>query len=99
VWSSVRRSDLGGRMRIDPEFYQPHLLQYEQELATSGLTIVPLGEVVEHGYRVVYENTEVVEAPEDFRDYVRFLQAAQVTRSFPAISSHSLGWVSRKDWV
>jgi type I restriction enzyme S subunit len=85
-------------MRIDPEFYQPHLLTYERELAQSGLSVVPLGSLAIHGYRVIYENTEIIEEPEDVTRYVRFLQAAQLESGFPSISHAALGWVSRSDW-
>lgn len=98
AWSSVRLSNLGGRMRIDPEYYQPHLLRFERELARSKLEIVPLSDIAARGYRVVYENTEIVDEPEDERRYVRFLQAAQISATFPTISADSIGWVSCSDW-
>jgi hypothetical protein len=91
-------SKLGGRMRIDPEFYQPHLLTYERELAHSGLTVAPLGSLALHGYRVIYENTEIIDDPTDTAECVRFLQAAQLESGFPSISDTAVGWVSRRDW-
>jgi hypothetical protein len=89
---------LGGRMRIDPEFYQPEVLRFERDLAQSGLKILPLGKIAAHGYRVIYENTEIVDEPDDPGRYVRFLQAAQVSANFPTISTEAIGWVSRNDW-
>ena len=49
AWSSVRLSNLGGRKRIDPEYYQPHLLRFERELARSKLEIVSLSDIAAHG--------------------------------------------------
>jgi hypothetical protein len=98
VTSIVRRSALGGAGRIDAEYYQPHLLRYEREVRRCGLQVLPLGDTVIGGYRVVYENTEICDEPPDSTGYVRFLQAADVSSVFPTVSADSMGWVTRDDW-
>ena len=100
VWSAVRLSQMGRGMRLDPEFYQPYLLTYETLLRNAPYPVRPLGELVRDGYRVVYENTEILEidGSESHTDAVRFLQADDIHRSFPVINTTGMGWVSRKDW-
>lgn len=100
VWSEVPLSRMGRGMRLDPEFYQPYLLAYETLLRKAPYPVRPLGELVRNGYRVVYENTEILE-PDGANqpvDAVRFLQATDIHRSFPAINEKEMGWVSRRDW-
>jgi type I restriction enzyme S subunit len=100
VWSAVKLSALGRRMRLDPEFYQPYLLTYERLLGKAPFPVLPLGNLVRDGYRVVYENTEILETdePEKLINAVQFLQADDINASFPAINTMGMGWVSRKDW-
>lgn len=100
VWSAVRMSALGRGMRLDPEFYQPYLLTYDRQLTKAPFPIRPLGELVQDGYRVVYENTELLEADgtNPPANAVRFLQADDIHSSFPAINAAGMGWVSREDW-
>jgi hypothetical protein len=100
VWSAVRLSQMGRGTRLDPEFYQPYLLTYESQLRNAPHPVRPLGDLVTNGYRVVYENTEILDLAESESKTgaVRFLQADDIHRSFPAIDSANMGWVSRKDW-
>lgn len=100
VWSSVKLSRLGRGLRLDSEYYQPYLLRYEQALARTLIHVKPLGELVRDGYRVVYENTELVEMESDEppSNCVRFLQAADLNAGFPSIGMEGMGWVSRADW-
>ena len=49
-------------------------------------------------YRVVYENTKILDEDFDPEYHVKFLQAANVLSGFPAIEQSSMGWVSRNDW-
>jgi type I restriction enzyme S subunit len=97
-WSEVRVRDLGPLERIDAEYYDPAWLEMETALSQSGFELVPLGQLILDGYRVVYENTEILPAPEDDDDYVRFLQSNDISRRLPVINSESIGRVSRADW-
>jgi len=99
VWSTVRLSRLGRGMRLDPEFYQPYLLTFEALVSNAPYPVQPLGDLVRDGYRVVYENTEILDSAAALpADAVRFLQADDIHRSFPVINEAEMGWVSRKDW-
>ena len=60
--------------------------------------VEPLGALATHGYRVVYENTEIVDVPEDPANYVRFLQGSDVLGGVPIVEEEAMGWVSRADW-
>src|SRR4051812_38925528 len=97
-WSEVGVRELGGFDRLDPEYYDPELLRLEEKLETTGWRVAPLGEIVRSGARVVYENTEILEAPTDRTAAVRFLQAAAVSSVLPTIELSALGWVRREDW-
>jgi len=98
VWSEVTLGELAGARRLDAEYYDPKLLRYEQEVKSSGFTVKPLGDVVRNGYRVVYENTTILDRAEASADAVRFLQAADVSSVLPVINDHGIGWVHRGDW-
>lgn len=100
VWSEVKLSRLGRGMRLDPEFYQPYLLSYEGLLSGAPYPVRPLGQLVKNGYRVVYENTEILEhdPANPPQKAVRFLQANDIHKSFPAINEAGMGWVSQRDW-
>lgn len=97
-WSEVHLSELGPLDRIDAEYYDPAWLDMESEIAQSGFESVSLGQLILDGYRVVYENTEILPTPEDNAGYVRFLQASDISRRLPVINSEGIGWVSRADW-
>lgn len=98
VWSEVYLSELDGARRLDAEYYDPTLLRYEQEVEESGFEVVPLGDVVTDGYRVVYENTEILDRDNAPSDAVRFLQAADVSSQLPIVNDSGIGWVDRRDW-
>lgn len=98
VWSEVMLSDLAGARRLDAEYYDPQLLRYESEVHASPFTVKPLGQLVKHGYRVVYESTTILDREDAPADAVRFLQAANVSGRLPVIHDHGIGWVHRADW-
>ena len=99
VWSEVMLSDLASAQRIDAEYYDPQLIRYESEVHASPFRVKPLGQLVKHGYRVVYENTTILDRDEAPPDAVRFLQAANVSGHLPVIHDDGMGWVHRSDWV
>ncbi|MEH2363903.1 hypothetical protein [Nostoc sp.] len=98
VWSIVNFAQLKSDTRIDAEYYQPYFLQFESLLTATGFPVVNLGYLVKEGYRVVYENTKILDEEFDPKYHVKFLQAADILNSFPAIEQSSIGWVNRSDW-
>ena len=98
VWSIVNYSELKSDLRLDAEYYQPLFLQFESLLEQTGFPIVNIGSLVKEGYRVVYENTKILDEDFDPAYHVKFLQAANVLSGFPAIDESSMGWVARNDW-
>ena len=98
VWSIVNFSDLKADIRLDAEYYQPLFLKFESLLTKTGFPIVNIGSLVREGYRVVYENTKILDEDFDPKYHVKFLQAANISSGFPVIEQSSMGWVSRDDW-
>jgi hypothetical protein len=80
-------------LRLDPEFYQPYLLEYDKLVGGAPYPVRPLGDLVHNGYRVVYENTEILEAEEvgEPENAVRFLQANDIHSSLPVIDGAGMG--------
>ena len=98
VWSIVNFLALKSDTRLDAEYYQPLFLQFESLLKETEFPIVNIGSLVKEGYRVVYENTRILDEDFDSEYHVKFLQAANVLSGFPTIEQSSMGWVSRNDW-
>ena len=98
VWSIVNFLALKSDIRLDAEYYQPLFLQFESLLKETEFPIVNIGSLVKEGYRVVYENTRILDEDFDSEYHVKFLQAANVLSGFPTIEQSSMGWVSRNDW-
>lgn len=84
--------------RIDGEYYQPHLLRYEDAINRTGWTITTIGHLVKDGYRVVYTNTKILTDDFHSQKHVKFLQAADILEAYPTINQSSIGWVSIDDW-
>lgn len=95
--STASISKVQKEKRIDPEFYQPKYLKYDEVFRNIGAPIVELGDVIKDGYRVVYENTNILDEEFDNDEHVKFLQASDILDDFPAIEKESIGWVTRKD--
>src|SRR5205814_1279603 len=72
--------------RFDPEYFQPHFLEAEALLSRLQSEVVPLGDLVVDGYRVVYENTEILSESFDPKRHVKYLQAANISSGFPIIN-------------
>jgi type I restriction enzyme, S subunit len=98
VWSIVNFSELKSDTRLDAEYYQPLFLKFESLLSRTGFPIVNLGSLVIEGYRVVYENTNILEEEFNPECHVKFLQATNILNGFPVIEKSSMGWVNRSDW-
>jgi restriction endonuclease S subunit len=98
VWSEVELSIIKETWRLDAEYYQPHLLKAEKSFEILGWPVLPLGNFIQQGYRVVYENTEILLEDFDPDRHVYFLQASDLLTSFPTINQASMGWVDKKDW-
>lgn len=83
--------------RIDAEYYKPESLQASELVKRN--TYLPLGKLVADGYRVVYENTKILNKDQvDEKKDVRFLQATNVSNDGLWIEPSEIGFVSRKDW-
>lgn len=96
-WSIVNLHETAD-LRLDAEYYRPHLLLAEHTLEEKGWHTAPLGNLIKSGYRVVYENTEILDEKYDPQKHVYFLQAADILNAYPAINQDSMGWVSIEDW-
>lgn len=98
VWSEVDFRVAARTSRLDPEYFQPHFLEAEALLARLKTPIVRLGNLVTEGYRVVYENTEIILEPFEPEKHVKYLQATNISSDFPVIRDEEMGWVNRADW-
>ncbi len=79
--------------RIDSEYFKKEYLNFFKNIPN----IEPLGNFVEDGYRVVYENTEIVESTigKDM-GFPYFLQATDLETPF--IKTDNLFYVAEEDW-
>ena len=98
VWSQTNLSNVRDSFgRIDAEFYRPKSLE-----AFSRVTAVNherLGRLVIDGYRVVYENTKIIDPSEVSDTAARFLQATNVAKNGLTIELDSIGYVNERDWL
>lgn len=80
--------------RIDSDYFKKELLT----VLTGNLMLEPLGGFVKDGYRVVYENTKVVE-PEIAKEknLPIFLQATDIQTPF--INRELFSYVDESDWI
>ena len=80
--------------RIESEYFKKEYLN----ILKNHENLVPLSEFVEKGYRVVYENTEIVsEAIGKENDFPIFLQATDLQTPF--IKTDNLFYVNESDWL
>jgi len=94
--SIVQLSDVKNQLnsRIDAEYWHPDLVRLSNKIR---LASVKLGDLIEDGYRVVYENTEILTKREVADDFPQFLQAADIES--PIINIEKSGYVSSADWL
>lgn len=94
--SVLRKSEAlidNATLRVDPEYFIKDAVRAYHLL--SGQT--RFGKMIESGYRVVYENTKVVEREEGIEaDLPFFLQSADITTPF--INDGTLSCVPEGDW-
>lgn len=94
-YSIVKKSDVFNHrdIRIDPEFYKPFFIHFFKNVKNWE----PLGNYIDVGYRVVYENTQILDLSSDKESqYTRFLQASDIET--PYINVNRIGFVSNEDW-
>jgi len=79
--------------RLDSEYYKKALIKFYKNIENFD----KLETFVESGYRVVYENTKIIDVPKDKEHlYTRFLQASDVYT--PEITLDNVGFVTNADW-
>ena len=80
--------------RIDPEFWSPDVLYAKHSIQGS-----PLGSYVEDGYRVVYENTKIIDKQIQQKDNLLpfFIQASDIEDCY--INMDTVNCVSEEDWI
>ena len=79
--------------RIDSDYFKKEYLNFFKNIPN----IEPLGNFVEDGYRVVYENTEIVESTiGKGMGFPYFLQATDLETPF--IKTDNLFYVAEEDW-
>lgn len=83
--------------RIDAEFYKPISLYTDKLIKQQNYK--PLSSLVEDGYRVVYENTKILNKNiVDIQTDARFLQAANISNDGLWIEVDNIGFVNKRDW-
>lgn len=79
--------------RIDSEYFKKQFLKFFQDVPN----LRPLGSLAKDGYRVVYENTKIVEKAEALEnDFPIFLQATDLETPF--IKTSNLFYVDNEQW-
>jgi len=99
IVSIIKASTLSDYLgRIDAEFYKPASLTADAKIKAGNYRY--LGRLVKDGYRVVYENTKILQPTQvnEERD-CRFLQATNISEDGLWIDVPNIGWVSERDWV
>lgn len=91
-FSHVRLDNL--HMRLDSEYFKKQYLNFFESIPN----LAPLGDFVAEGYRVIYENTEILnESDGKASNYPYFLQAADLQTPF--IKTDNLFYVHENDWL
>jgi len=80
--------------RFDSEYFKKDLMSFLSHLNN----LQPLGTFVKNGYRVVYENTYIIDKEVGEKEnHPFFLQATDIQTPF--INTENLFYVDNKDWV
>ena len=97
-WSIVTASQVASNFgRFDSEYYRPRNLQAADQIMSKEHR--RLGRLLISGYRVVYENTNILSAERVSSTSARFIQAANVDSSGLEIARNNVGFVSERDWL
>ena len=79
--------------RLDADYWHPEAIEIAK---TVGQEMI-LGSCIKEGYRVVYENTEILRTNEaEQMNLPKFIQAADI--SSPIINIENAGYVCQEDW-
>lgn len=98
VWSIVNKGNMEGSSRIDAEYYQPNILEAAQKVERTPYD--RLGSLVKSGYRVVYENTNILSKEEvNFKRDCLFIQAANISSDGLSFDVDNMGYVHEADWI
>ncbi len=80
--------------RIDSEYFKKEFLNFFENVPNLN----PLSYFVKDGYRVVYENTKIIDPEEGVKNnYPYFLQAADLKTPF--INKNNLFYVNETEWL
>lgn len=94
--SEIKLSDVlfdNLNFRFDAQYFQKQYLSFLKSLTN----LKPLGEFIESGYRVVYENTHIIDKETGLgNNYPLFLQAADLKTPF--IETDNLYYVHQSEW-
>ena len=80
--------------RLDSEYFRPEFIEADKKIRK--LNCKPLSYFVKEGYRVVYENTYILDSIEAQKSETRFLQASDIDT--PEIIIDTIGFVNNFDW-
>lgn len=79
--------------RIDSEYFKKQFLKFFKDVPN----LRPLGSLAKDGYRVVYENTKIIDKEEALeRNFPIFLQATDLETPF--IKTNNLFYVNNEQW-
>jgi len=81
-------------LRMDAEYWHPSLIRLSNRIQKNSIR---LGDLIENGYRVVYENTKILPKSEIVGNQPKFLQAADIES--PIINIEKSGYVLNEDWL
>lgn len=80
--------------RLDSEYFRKQFLTFFKDVPN----LKPLGSFVKTGYRVIYENTDVIDTFNAIqKNYPIFLQATDLQTPF--IKTDNLSYVHESDWI
>ncbi|MDD4556625.1 MAG: hypothetical protein PHE89_04795 [Alphaproteobacteria bacterium] len=79
--------------RIDAEYWHPEAVEFEQRINGS-----PLNKFIKHGYRVVYENTKIIDKEIGNKENLPLFVQASDIEGF-CINLDSVNCVSNDDWL
>ena len=79
--------------RLDAEYWHPEAIEFAKTIGKK----MTLGSCIKKGYRVVYENTEILRTVEAQQmNFPKFIQATDINS--PMINIENAGYVREEDW-